>query len=870
MNTVVTTAVDRQPPRSAHSARKTKTSGQTMAMQKQKAKTPMVESHLIANPVAIEIGSFINQQPNDTRKNDYNKIAATNGNYRLQPYDPKYDTEAYVKEVILKDTSHVVALKTQNASVKHQTALQSKAQNIIDKDKSEMFWNRIELPGKAAISDIGISKAHSPSAALFDIDTLTDDAAVVQRVMAEIARLPTNQAKAGHINNVKRMIDRSKIVARANEDNEYHDRSDEHRVSRIEDVVENDRENDAVRDEKKIAGEDFFDEAAQNLGVGVDFVNEEEEQGQEALPQMPGVKKVVNPPKKQQWNFDDIVMPGEEPDVIDYVPEPTPEPKSPSSNPVQKQTAKPTQQSKPQSKPPANQPSSKANNETKSKSNQWNFEDIRMPGDEPDIIDHTDTRQPSKPSSRASKPIVDRLPDDRPLPAAVDDHIDDDILDEDMNNDLDDKANDSAGEEIGLGDLGDAVGDHFANVKKERKEISIKIKDKEEISKKEEANRVKKEKAKKEKAELDKKEDIRKREQEFIFKKKEIDAKENTTRVSTKVPPASGKKELEKQKEDDLIKPEAMKFSYINNESFNDYDDDPDINSEIDPNFLKDYEFQYPDNEPSSKPKTESMVEPPVSVKSPEPSKPELDEAQSMLHEMSLKRSSIHKKYNSATATVEEKLKEFRHEEQALKQAWTNQKQAQEQALKDRERQIYQGIGQDGILGVRERIQLSCQRIDAIKSKVSADDIHRSIAVNTVQETIASRFRHKDEYVSVGQYGGVDDARKRMESMLNKAEQDFNKNWQPKVSEVVIDRKVTEASKSVKTSNIPSVSQRKPSKPALKPTGKSNSIKVDSEQEKKLPTYNISEDTKLLIRNNLIKSRQNENEAARHPWMDFD
>lgn len=869
MNTVVTTAVDNRISKQTPSVKKPKTAGQSMAIEKQKAKSCMVESYLVANPVAMDIGKFVNNVNNDAKRQEFNKVAAANANYRLQPYDAKYDSEAYVQEVIKKDTGHVVALKTQNAAVKHKQAFASKAQTIFEKDKSEMFWNKVELPGKPKIVDIGLT-VDRPSKPAFDLTDIVDDPDMMERVMKQISKLKTNQEKAGQVKAVRSMIDRSKALAEANKDNDHHDSIDDHRVSRIDDVSSDDDQTNQ-KCEKHVAREDFFDDAAANLQAGV-FVVEDVDAGQQSAPMK--VAKVAGKPvddksKPQQlWSFDDVVMPGKEPEIIEQ----------PTAVDLNKKS-----ESKPVSRPAESKP-------------------VSRPA-ESKAVSRPSESKPASLETKIPKTSAKLSNDDRQIKPTTTDEKEEahnDVDFEDENEFIDNKA-DIEGQDLIDDDslqekgLADAVEGHFESVKleqerklAEKKENGLKIEREKRMKAEQEKMKIEKERLKIEQERINiEQEKMRVERERFEQEKKDLSAKLaqklniSPETVLSAVTTLHQLSKVEIPQSTTLTKEvELLEISQppANPKEISEhsYEDDPDINSEIDPNFLKDYEFQYP-CEPSfvSQLKPDSPLDPPVSLQSPEPSNlvPVVDETQAKMQAMAEGRLEVSRKFDPKTKAIEDKLKLFKAEEAAIKQAMEKQKIDHEEAIKNREKMIYQSGALGDSRGAKERIQLSCQRIEAIKSKVAADDIHRSIAVNTVQDRIAARFKHKEDSSPSAGLGDLDNARKRMESMLNRAEQNFNANWKPQEKEVEPQPSLPTTAEVMQTFKK-AVDQKKPTaKPtetSMKPSLKQQAIKEPTKIGSKEQELPMSEETRMLIRDRLLRQKDKQEDACRHPWMDFD
>ena len=113
------------------------------------------------------LNKAINSQPQSTRKQivpdqilltkaSPNKITTSeeppaetleakklNPNFRIQAYDPKYDSEEYIKQIIARDTPQVPSLKTASSLIKQKKTLKEKAEEIYSKDLEELRLNKM-------------------------------------------------------------------------------------------------------------------------------------------------------------------------------------------------------------------------------------------------------------------------------------------------------------------------------------------------------------------------------------------------------------------------------------------------------------------------------------------------------------------------------------------------------------------------------------------------------------------------------------------------------------------------------------------------------------------------------------------------------
>lgn len=263
--------------------RRPKTAAEAMGIEKRKAKNQLVESHLIAQPVANVIDAFLNQREISQEKQVFNKIVAENSNYMLKPYDPKYDDEEYIKEIIKKDTGHVIALKTEAKLPNKVQASKNKADSIKAKDLEEMKANKVNLPRYVTqmaevIKASGILPNKNPE----DWQELVDDLGMVTKAKQGFANLLGNKVDKERAKSVKKLAKDSLTLVKARADDEIWEKEDPHRLSRIEDVAEAPEEPPAKN--KPVGKEDFFDEIA----MGVEIANQEV--GDNDLP----------PPKKEK------------------------------------------------------------------------------------------------------------------------------------------------------------------------------------------------------------------------------------------------------------------------------------------------------------------------------------------------------------------------------------------------------------------------------------------------------------------------------------------------------------------------------------------------------------------------------------------
>ena len=293
------------PKETTLKARRPKTSSEAMAIEKRKAKNQLVESHLVTQPIAPAIDALLNSQAVSEQQAAFNKAVAQNANYALQPYDPKYDDEQFIKEIIRRDTGHVLALKTEATVPKKQQAFKAKAESIHAKDLEEMKRNKVVLP-KYAVQMAELIKQSGiiPKLGSAEWEELADDLGLVEKTKQSMKKAVQDVRKGGRADDLRQKVKDSHALVQARADEQIWEKNEVHNLSRVDEVP--DKPEEPAAKPKAVAKEDFFDEVA----VGVDQANEfveEKESPEEAQPEQP--KASAEPQPKLAAKFSTVEEP---------------------------------------------------------------------------------------------------------------------------------------------------------------------------------------------------------------------------------------------------------------------------------------------------------------------------------------------------------------------------------------------------------------------------------------------------------------------------------------------------------------------------------------------------------------------------------
>ena len=215
--------------------KKPATKGEVLSHEKKRLVNVVVESRLREVVGETEAGG------DEEKERVLKENAGTN--FKLQPYEGKYDTDEYVREVIKRDTGHIISLKTADSINKRHDDKIKVSTLIYKSDLQEMHLNKIELPKyKPHMIDIQSreKKSMKDTSRQREIEVLTNKLYRVDKVKNEMSKYSTNNYIDGSVSRkVDSMISDMKVNVmmaddRMNED--MYEQDDDLRVSGVEDV----------------------------------------------------------------------------------------------------------------------------------------------------------------------------------------------------------------------------------------------------------------------------------------------------------------------------------------------------------------------------------------------------------------------------------------------------------------------------------------------------------------------------------------------------------------------------------------------------------------------------------------------------------
>ena len=268
--------------------KKPATKGEVLSHEKKRLVNVVVESRLREVVGETEAGG------DEEKERVLKENAGTN--FKLQPYEGKYDTDEYVREVIKRDTGHIISLKTADSINKRHDEKIKVSTLIYKSDLQEMHLNKIDLPKyKPHMIDIQSreKKSMKDTSRQREIEVLTNKLYRVDKVKNEMSKYSTNNYIDGTVSRkVDSMISDMKVNVmmaddRMNED--MYEQDDDLRVSGVEDVkggsdgeVENGKRGNVV-----VKEDEFDDEVdvrpslleGDNVDIGQDDGNNDDNLG---------------------------------------------------------------------------------------------------------------------------------------------------------------------------------------------------------------------------------------------------------------------------------------------------------------------------------------------------------------------------------------------------------------------------------------------------------------------------------------------------------------------------------------------------------------------------------------------------------------
>ena len=253
---------------------KIRTAAAALSLEKRKIRGQEVPNPLKENPAVDGLMKFaeslvLNSQETQQPKDEFTKVALINGNFKLQAYDPKYDSEEYVKEVIKRDTGHVLSLKTADVIPKLAESKKKKAESIFKQDIDEMKLNRVEIV-KYAPHMVDMQKEKQPheSKRQRDIAELTTRLGLVDQVKRELSRDKAKQYIDGKVqksaDDLVLKLKMNVILQEARKMEELFEDDGHLKASRLEDLQDAD---ESAEKPKAIAAEDEFEHDASTVAA---------------------------------------------------------------------------------------------------------------------------------------------------------------------------------------------------------------------------------------------------------------------------------------------------------------------------------------------------------------------------------------------------------------------------------------------------------------------------------------------------------------------------------------------------------------------------------------------------------------------------